>query len=85
MKKLIAALAVGAAVIVAPLAAEAHHKDGHERGKPERIEICHVFDADNDNVRGEEGERRTKIVSERALKGHLGHGDTRGACPVVEP
>lgn len=42
--------------------------------KPEKVAVCHVS-RDNDAVR-----HTTLHVSAHALKGHLKHGDTAGAC-----
>lgn len=71
MRKLAIALAVGAAVIVAPLAAEAHHKDGHDKGV-DKVELCHWADNDNQYV-----EIRIPAKQLARGKGHARHEHDR--------
>ena len=45
-------------------------KGGKKKGKGKKVTICH--------------NGQTIQVRKRALKKHLGHGDTKGACPVAQ-
>lgn len=83
MRRLIAALAVGGAILLAGTLAQpadAHHKEGHEKGQGkglEKVVICHVAENENDNT----VDLVTLTVAAPSLKGHLRHGDQLGACP----
>lgn len=63
-----------AAVVIVPTAGPV--TAAPKKAKPVKVEICHKPGTDS------EGTRR---ISSRALKAHLGHGDTEGACTVVLP
>lgn len=61
-----------AAIVIVPTAAPV--TAAPKKPKPVKIEVCHKPGTEA------EGTRR---ISSRALKAHLGHGDTAGACTVV--
>ena len=62
----LAALGLGSVASLGLLAAG--EADAKQRGKGKKVTVCH--------------NGQTIKVRKRALKKHLGHGDTRGACPV---
>lgn len=66
--------ALMAAVVIVPTASPV--TAAPKKAKPVKVEICHKPGTDA------EGTRR---ISSRALKAHMAHGDTEGACaaPVV--
>jgi hypothetical protein len=50
---------------------DAKRKGNKKQGKGKKVTVCH----NGQEIR----------VAKRALKKHLRHGDTQGACPIVEP
>jgi hypothetical protein len=68
----LAALGLGSIASLSLLGAD--EADAKKRGKKngkKKVTVCH--------------DGQTIQVSKRKLKKHLGHGDTKGECPIVQP
>jgi hypothetical protein len=69
----LAALGLGSIASLSLLGADEADakKRGKKNGNKKKVTVCH----DGQTIR----------VPKRKLKKHLGHGDTEGACPIIEP